>query len=134
MAIPVGLSGCGRGSVETIPVKGKVTLHGGVWPKAGQINFTPFKPADGFPAQVGSGRFETDGSFVAKTGEHEGLVPGEYRIAVSCWKIEPGEGKSGVSYVQEKFTYPNQSGLTLKIEPGQSGPVIWDYDFPAGTK
>jgi hypothetical protein len=131
--LTTGIAGC-RKTVEIVPVRGKITFHGGAWPKGGIVNFTPFKPAEGFPGKAGSGRFEADGVFTAKTGDEEGLIPGEYRIAVSCWQKPPDDLGPGLSYLPDKFTNPSQSGLTLKIDPGQSGPVVWEHDFPARTK
>jgi len=128
------LAGCRSDVPEMVPVKGKVTFKGGAWPKRGVVNFTPFKPAEGFPRRPGSGHFDKDGAFVATTGEFEGLIPGEYRISISCWEKEPSDDSPGVSYLPKKFVNPSQSGLTLKIEPGTSGPIVWEEDFPSASK
>ncbi len=123
--------GCGSKTPEMVPVRGRVTFKGGDWPKPGIVDFTPYKPAVGCLAKPGSGHFGADGSFVVKSGEFEGLVPGEYRIAVVCWEKRPTDKAPGKSYIPAAFSSPAQSGLMLKIEPGQSGPVIWEKDFPA---
>ena len=123
-------SGCQSDVPEMVPVRGRVTLEGGAWPKPGIVDFTPIKVAPGFPLKPGSARFDTDGAFVVKTGEYEGLIPGDYRIAVVCWEKPPRDDTPGKSYIPHKFSQPALSGLTLKIEPGQSGPVIWNHDFP----
>jgi hypothetical protein len=126
--------GCGRDIPEMVPVRGRVTLEGGAWPKPGIVDFTSYQPAKGFPCKSGSGHFGTDGSFVVKTGEYEGLMPGEYRIAVCCWEKEPTHDFPGKSYLPEKFSEPSQSGLVLKIEPGESGPIEWSYNFPRASR
>ncbi|MBN2578488.1 MAG: hypothetical protein JXB10_05805 [Pirellulales bacterium] len=122
--------GCGRKIPEIVPVSGKVTLEGGAWPKPGTITFAPLKPAKGFPSRPGVGHFNTDGSFVAETGQYEGLIPGEYRISVSCWEVVPTGSSDGKGYLPKKFCNPTTSGLTLTIEADRSDPVIWEHDFP----
>jgi hypothetical protein len=122
--------GCHDDRPEMVPVRGKVTLEGGAWPQPGMVDFTPIKPAEGFPSKAGSGHFDADGSFVVQTGTYEGLIPGTYSVAVTCWEKPPTDKKSGVSCLPKKFSNPLKSGLTLTIEPGQSGPIVWDHDFP----
>jgi hypothetical protein len=130
-AISLSLTvGCGRDTPKMVPVRGKVTLEGGQWPQPGRIFFSSSKPAEGFPAKPGYAIFGKDGSFVVKTGDYEGLMPGEYHISVYCSENPTSETKSGISYLPKKFSNPYKSGLTLKIEPDQSGPVIWEQDFP----
>jgi hypothetical protein len=125
------LAGCGgpKGP-EIVAVRGKVTYAGGAWPKEGRITFAPIKPAQGFPAMPGTAVFQADGSYVVASGLREGLVPGKYRICVSCWKVEPEDNQKGVNYVAEKFAAPATSPLELEIAPG-AGTVTWDHDFPA---
>jgi hypothetical protein len=122
--------GCGSDAQKTVPVQGKVTLAGGAWPKSGMVTFTPTSSAEGFPKKPGIGQFETDGSFVVESDQKKGLYPGEYRIAVICWETPPTHEARGKAYTPKNFTQPALSGLTLKIEPGQSGPVVWEHDFP----
>jgi hypothetical protein len=128
------VAGCGQNAPDMVPVTGKVTFGGGPWPKPGVVNFTPFKPAEGFPSKGGSGIFGADGSFVVKTGEYEGLIPGEYHITVTCWEKPPGFKFRGLNYAPEKYTNPAQSGLALKIEPNSSKPVVWEQDIPRAKK
>ena len=42
--------------------------------------------AEGLPQLVGMARFDVDGSFSAMTGEAQGLMPGQYKIAIQCWQ------------------------------------------------
>ncbi|MCC6127271.1 MAG: hypothetical protein IT426_20100 [Pirellulales bacterium] len=127
----IAAGGCGPKIPELIPVEGRVTFKGGAWPKAGLIDFTCHEPAPGFPGRSGVGEFGVDGNFKVKTGEHVGLMPGTYRITVSCWEKPPGENFKGLSHLPEKFTTADKSGLELKIEPGHSGTVTWNHDFPS---
>jgi hypothetical protein len=122
--------GCGQNTPKMMPVRGKLTFEGGAWPKPGKMIFSPLKSEPGFPCKPGIATFNTDGEFSAKTDDYEGLIPGEYRIAVMCWKIAPISTRPGVGYIDDKFTGFGSSGLTLKVDPNQSGPVIWNCDFP----
>jgi hypothetical protein len=132
VALPVctlAISGCERGP-EIVRVSGKVTSHGGGWPKPGYIDFAPVHAADGLPLVPGMAKFDTDGNFVVLTGQREGLLPGEYRVAVRCWESEPGKHDSHKDLVPERFGNPATSGLELKVEPG-SKPIIQNWDIPA---
>lgn len=122
------LAGCGR-SDGIVPVTGKITLNGGAWPKPGYVVFSPAKAADGKPLVPGMARFETDGAFSVKTGEQDGLMPGQYKVAIRCWEREPGHGKgeTGKSALPDRFGDPSASGLELKVEPG-SGPIVFNKD------
>lgn len=124
----VAVAGCSRGP-GIVPVRGRVTLNGGEWPKPGYIDFTPVKAAEGFPLIPAVARFEADGSYSVKTGQLEGLMPGEYRIAVRCWQREPTDAAPGKNYVPVRFTHPATSGLELKVPP-DSGPIEQDWDIP----
>jgi hypothetical protein len=132
--VAASAAGCGHDHPELVPVRGKVTLDGGPWPKDGFVNFTPTEPAKGLPRKPGSGRFGPDGAFVVRTGEYEGLLPGEYRISVTCWEVEPNDDSPGRAYCPERFTYPAESDLELKIVPGTSGPVVWERDLPRAVR
>jgi len=114
-----------------VPVRGKVTLEGGAWPKAGVVSFVPLEPAPGFPSRPGTGHFDTDGSFTVTTRDPgDGLIPGKYRVAVTCWEEEPGDNRPGKSYLADAFTSPARSGLEFQVEPGASGPLVFEHDFP----
>ncbi len=134
VSVLAAVSGCSSDIPEMVRVQGKVTFAGGDWPKPGIVFFTAQQPAEGFPRKSGSAHFDIDGNFVAKTGEFPGLIPGEYRITISCWQKPPSEGFPGLSYLSDKFTSGEKSGLTLKISPGERGPVVWNHDFPRRTK
>ena len=122
-------AGCGSDVPDMVSVSGQVTLDGGPWPKPGVVNFTPAEPAPGFPRKSGSGHFDTDGYFTAMTGDYEGLIPGEYRISVTCWERPPGDNDPGKSFTAAAFASPFRSGLELTIEPDGAA-VTWDQDVP----
>ena len=129
-ALCVLAPGCRRPHPAMIPVRGKVTLNGGPWPKPGMIFFCPVKAAEGFLTHPGSAVFGTDGVFAARTSRYEGLIPGEYQVAVKCWEKEPSDAGPGIAYTPMRFTVGSESGLELKV-PAGSGPIVWDQDLPA---
>ncbi len=124
------LPGCGQKRPPMRTVRGRVTLEGGAWPTKGWVNFTPLKQAGDLPQKPGTGHFDTDGKFVVKCGEYNGLIPGEYSMNLCCWEKPPAEGFEGLSYVPKKFTYSGTSGLTLTVPLDSTDDVYWEYDFP----
>jgi len=122
--------GCGSNRPEMVHVYGRVTLDGGDWPKPGVLNFSPVDPAPGFSRRPASAHFGKDGRFTTEAGQGEGLIPGTYRVAVTCWQRAPTDKEPvGQSYVAEEYAEFGQSELELRIEPG-SEPVEWNMDFP----
>jgi hypothetical protein len=110
------LLGCGEKGPGLIPVTGKVTYGGGAWPVAGNINFNPVEPAEGFPRLGGTATFNPDGAFTVKsTGDKYGLVPGKYSINIECWEVLPSmeTNNPGKSYVPEGFQHE------IEIKPGE---------------
>jgi hypothetical protein len=135
---PVLLSGCGGSVTEggLVPVRGRITLDGGPWPKPGQITFIPVKSSDGAAGATRSAiaSFDTDGRFevAGGYGGAQGLHPGDYWIAVECLEAEPEmplPGKKAAepkNYAPPKARSPETSGLTLKVEADK--PVDANFD------
>ena len=130
----MAVAGCGAGDrPQTIPIQGTVTLAGGPWPKPGEVYFLPIAPKDGFPRRAAVARFETDGKFSSPTSwvEGDGIVPGRYRVYVTCWKTPPTRsGPPPVAYTDSKY----QSGATSDIEmeaDAESEGKEFRWDFPA---
>jgi hypothetical protein len=126
------LAGCGPKHPATVRVRGTVTYGGGPWPKPGTLIFTSVQAAEGFPSRPGTAQFDTQGRFVVKTWENvEGLMPGQYRVKVECWKVPPTMGgPAAVSYVPPQFRSAATSGIELTITPGDSTKVF-NFDVPA---
>ena len=124
----VTLPGCGPKRPETVPVSGTITYGGGPWPAEATLIFSCEKPADGFPRRPGIAFVATDGSFTVGTFENkgDGLMPGKYRVHVSC--EETVNGKT-VSHVPAKYQVGATSGLELTVEPG-GPPVFVEWDVP----
>lgn len=125
--------GCGRGTPETVPVRGRVTFRGGPWPQPGVIHFLPHQPHPGYPSRPGWGHFDHDGQFVVTSWQPgDGLVPGTYGVSVECWEVpesmeKPGSGKS---CVPPKYQSSRTSGWVVVVEPGK--PLLdLRFDVPA---
>jgi len=111
------MAGCG-GRVEVVPVKGRVTFDGEQVPADGALYFQPLQPAEKYQPRPGSGLFDQEGYYEAKTGTKNGVVPGQYQVHVECWKSPPNmEGKPVISYLPEKYQSAATSGLTLEVSP-----------------
>jgi hypothetical protein len=123
--------GCGGDGPETIPVHGKVTFGGGPPPAEGAVFFAPLSVEAGAQRRPGRARFGLDGAYEATSFEPgDGLVPGEYRVTVECWKTPPGMGgaggTSGVSFVGRGFEPP-----TLVVASDQDS-VEFNLEVPLG--
>jgi hypothetical protein len=134
MAVP---GGCGRSEPGLVPVRGKVTLDGGTWPRQGFLTFTPEDGRPGAPNRPGSARFDSDGSFaVTSFEERDGLFPGTYHVSVECWETEPSMASNGMpiegkSVVPKKYQSGLSSGLTLSVKPEAR---VIDATFDVRTK
>ncbi|MEA1950884.1 MAG: hypothetical protein U9N87_05835, partial [Planctomycetota bacterium] len=122
------LLGCGQ-DLDLVPVSGKITLRGGLWPKPGLLRFVPVESAGDAALPTATADFQTDGHFVVSSPDAgDGLAPGTYRIAVYCWETPPVYGP-GKSFIPKNYTDPATSGLELVVASG-SGPVEVSYDIP----
>lgn len=119
------VAGCGRGGPETVSVHGKVTFAGGPCPGPGTIYFAPIEVPEGLPRRPATADFNTDGQFEATSfTPGDGLVPGRYRVTLTCWKEPPKPyGPPAAS-----FTPPGYQPPELAVERGAIGPIEVNYD------
>lgn len=122
-----GLTGCGPSDARgLVPVSGRITLNGGGWPKPGNLTFLPVSEpalndssAGPIPTRVGFAEFDREGAFVAQSRRPgDGLMPGRYRVGVSCWDEEPdmaSEGKGPIA--PEVVRDAAKSPLIAEIPP-----------------
>lgn len=79
--------GCGPSGPRLVPVSGKLTLNGAPLEGAG-ITFAPDPGnAASTPGGASSG---ADGSFIAKSGDSDGLAPGKYKVLVTKSSLKDG--------------------------------------------
>jgi hypothetical protein len=106
-------------------VRGTVTFDNGPPPAEGAVFFAPIAAEKGYPRRPARARFGRDGTFAATSFEPgDGLVPGEYRVSVECWKVVPSMGGPGVSYVGSSFAPEN---LVVNVDQRR---VDWNLDVP----
>ena len=83
-----------------------------------------------------TGNLDEDGSFTLRTGEHDGLPPGEYGVAIRPGVIGNGDvmlvGSAASSAVAappaipEKYQLSETSGLTATVEEGANPAFEFD--------
>lgn len=125
----VACVGCGPSGNSMVKVSGRVTFNGGPPPAVGVVSFQPIEPAAGFDRRPGRASFGTDGVYEATSvTEGDGLVPGTYKVVVSCNSGQP-DPRSPTPW--EDITY-----IALDYEPqtivvGQDeGDIELNIDLP----
>jgi hypothetical protein len=129
----LGVLGCGRGGLPTVPVRGQVKFVGGPCPAPGNVTFTPVEVEPGLPRRPGSATFHADGQFAITSFQKEdGLLPGRYKVSITCLSGMPDPSKpdpwSDVSYVPSSYQPPEL------VVARDSDPIELTYDVPAKKK
>ena len=122
--------GCGSGVEQGISIKGKVTYNG----EPLQVGTVRYEPVDRDKGRAALGSIQSDGTFAINTSANvHGVLPGEYRIAVTSFEGEvgaqgpPGSGKSsavkgpGKSLIPQHYSRGATSGLTDTVDENHSG-------------
>jgi hypothetical protein len=126
-------AGCGESAVETVPVRGRITLGGGDWPAEGLVVFAPKQPAEGYPARSGQATFGRDGRFVASTFRpDDGLVPGTYLVNLRCFESAANDITRGINHVPSKYQRGDESGWEVVVPADDEQTVIVERDVPKG--
>jgi hypothetical protein len=107
------LTGCGRDGLRTAPVRGTVTYQGHLVP----YGTVMFQPENG-PAATGDIQ---DGTYVLKTGQRDGAVPGKHKVTVISLKDQSDrlpEHRNPLPppIVPLKYSFPDRSGLTAEVK------------------
>lgn len=125
-----GIFGCGDSKHPTVEVSGVVTIAGASPSGPGMIVFTPTQTPTGGLLKPGRAAFEQSGRYQAQTfGNADGLLPGTYRLAVSCWESPPSmAGPPAKSYIDERYTTARTSGLELVVDADE-GPIELNLDL-----
>jgi hypothetical protein len=101
-------TGCQDSKYPLVPVGGTVTFDGGKCPKSGSVTFQPLDIASGLPKRPATGKFETDGEYkVNAFADQEGVLPGRYRVEVTCFSGAPDLSKpnpwNDVSFIDASY-------------------------------
>ena len=127
--VTLQFAGCQRSEYPLVQVSGTVTFDGGSCPAPGNVTFQPLEIREGLPKRPASGRFGRDGRYAVNTfSNNEGVLPGRYRVEVTCFAGVPDPSKpdpwGAVNYIAEKY-----KPAELTIEP-DSPTVIHNLDVP----
>ena len=117
--------GCGPSGPPQIPVKGKVTFGGGVWPKAATLDFACEEPAAGMPRATVTAVVEGEGNYSVK------LIPGKYIVNITCNEIEPTPDKPNTlkSYIPDRFR-TGKERQKIDVPLDAKGPIEMSWDIP----
>lgn len=121
LATALAVSGCGGSSPSgDSTVVGSVTIDGGPL-EDGTIIFY-----DG-PQAAGVGTIDSGSYSMKQSASVNGMAPGDYKVSVESWEIEPGsvteEGEivgEGKSRIPELYGDVGQSGLTATVNAGSN--------------
>jgi hypothetical protein len=129
LAVSVCIGCSGGAKPETVPVKGKVTYQGSPV-ESGRITFQPKAGGESRPA---SGSIEPGGLYQLSSFETgDGAKPGDYTVVVDSFTGGPSPEEPNAKttwLVPEKYSKPNQSGLTANIPADAKPPVEIDFDL-----
>src|SRR5205814_10691646 len=115
-ALLVSAAGCGADGTALTPVRGKV-YYRGVLLSRGTVVFIPDEDR-GNRGPLARAEIQPDGSYVLRSGEEAGAVPGWHRVTVVA--VEDGSPTSGPRpLVPQKYSDPGLSDLTYQVEPGK---------------
>lgn len=111
VVVASALVGCGKGGPEVVPASGQVFIDGQPL-AAGVEGFVQVLPAEG-RAATGSIDPQT-GKFTLTTLEKDDGCPvGTHKVAVI---LRTMVGNNSVSLIDEKYSEPETSGLTVTVE------------------
>ena len=128
-------AGCADRGPHRVPVTGRVTYHD--QPVAGGwISFTRVGAAPkGVPSRPATGELDDEGCYTMRTfGKDDGVMPGEYAVAVVAIDYERagaarGRGAPQPYTIPQRYTRPETSGLSVTIPEEASGELEFNFDL-----
>jgi hypothetical protein len=111
-------SACGSDPASLSPVRGTI-YHRGAALRGGTVVFTP-DLARGGNGPLARAEIQTDGSYVLRTDDQPGAVPGWHRVTVMAVQAE-GAGQRAL--VPRRYSDPEISGLSYQVKPGQANTI-----------
>jgi hypothetical protein len=113
-------AGCGSDADRLTSVRGKVSYKGVPLP-GGTIVFTP-DAARGNSGPLARAEIRPDGTYLLRTGDRPGAVPGWHRVTVAAVEA-PGTAPALQRYtvprtlLPERYRDPEMSGLACEVKP-----------------
>jgi hypothetical protein len=120
--------GCHSGTDTLTPVKGKVTYKGNLL-TSGTVAFIP-DGNRGTQGKMAVGEIQPDGTFVLKTGDSVGVVPGHHRVTIACLRLPAASLTSAAAgfRLPAKYGDPQQSGLVGEVLANTSNTISFELD------
>ena len=111
---------------------GKITYHGGEWPKPVNVSFVIQQPEPGFPLHSGSAELNRDGTFKASTFDAaDGLVPGTYNVNLTPGYDPENPSTAKDNPIPPKYRQGNTSGFQVKVPKDAQQAIEVNFDVPA---
>ncbi|WP_197525088.1 hypothetical protein [Botrimarina hoheduenensis] len=122
-------TGCGNGLAR---LEGQVSLDGEPLRAVDDIRGTVmFQPVG--EGAIATAKVDESGRYTVNTGSKHGIMPGDYRVMVKAVRIIPPKDQysmpSSSMITPAKFAKPDQSNLTVSVEPGSN-----EYDIAITAK
>jgi hypothetical protein len=129
-ALPLVLSGCGKGHPGLVPVTGTVTYRGQAVEGA-RVMFMAAEATSG-NTPAANGKTDAQGRFSLMTFvPGDGAVPGNYRVLITKREEmpDPQQPKSPYKITRDllptRYGNPSRSGLKVEVKAGQTN----DFEF-----
>ncbi len=114
------LAGCSGADSTGATLSGSVMLDGKPLDR-GLITFTPV----GNSGSSAFAQIDEEGKYSAKMSRSlVGIAPGEYKVGIAAWEVEPGSWmpdgsivEEGVPITPKKYHDPEQSGIVVQVSP-----------------
>jgi hypothetical protein len=119
--------GCSQETTPLAVVRGKIWYRG-VALHSGTVVFTP-DPLRGTTGPLACAEVQSDGSYVLRTDQALGAVPGWHRVSVLA--LEPASPPAGTPprlLLPDKYCDPALSGLTCEVKAGQENTVNFNLE------
>lgn len=118
--------GCNNSSGDHLtPVKGKITYKG--TPLAsGTIVFIP-DTSRGTRGNLAIADIQGDGTFTLKSNDALGVVPGFYKVTVSCVQTL-GPGQLPQSVLPPRYSDPQHAGLACQVMANKTNTIDFELE------
>jgi len=123
LACCLAVAGCRPSGEQLAPVKGKV-LYRGRPLQGGTIVFIP-DASRGTHGNLAVGDIQPDGTFLLKTNDVLGAVPGHHKVTIS-WLQPQTSGIVPQSQLPVKYRDPQQSGVACEVLANKTNTIDLD--------
>jgi hypothetical protein len=127
----LGTAGCRSGSTPLAAVHGRVFYRGQALQR-GTIVFAPDETR-GCRGELACAEIQADGSYILKTGDALGAVPGWHHVTISCVMpaapAPPGQPYAyPLSLLPPRYRDPQLSGLACEVKADRTNSIDFQLD------